>query len=99
MRLASLALFAAVSLLVPTRAALSQSSGRIAALPTAASSFVETDLVSDLPDRARFRDTDLVNPWGIVPGGRGTFWVSDNGADVSTLYNPDGTKVGLTVHI
>src|SRR5262249_45024552 len=47
-------------------------------------------------------DANLVNPWGVgeSPGTTGSpFWVSDNGAGVSTLYVTNGTKVGLTVSI
>lgn len=65
----------------------------------AQSAFLETDLVSDIAGRAAFTDPHLVNPWGLVPGGPGTFWVADNGTGVSTLYQPDGTIVNLVVSI
>lgn len=35
-------------------------------------------------------DINLVNPWGISHTATSPFWVSDNGADVSTLYNSIG---------
>jgi uncharacterized protein (TIGR03118 family) len=44
-------------------------------------------------------DPQLVNPWGIASSGGSPFWVSDNGAGVSTLYNSSGTKQGLVVTI
>lgn len=59
--------------------------------------YQETDLVSNIPGRAAVTDLHLVNPWGLVSGPvsptrpAGTpFWVSDNGANVSTLYNGAG---------
>src|SRR5258707_3856330 len=52
---------------------------------------LQTNLVSDLPGVAQFQDPNLVNPWGIseAPGGNpgSAFWVSDNNAGVTTLYN------------
>ena len=78
----------------------------------AAAGYTETDLVtnkSPLTDAngivhtpTKPVDPNLVNPWGVgeSPGTTGSpFWVSDNGAGVSTLYLTDGTKVGLTVSI
>ncbi|MFL6595112.1 MAG: TIGR03118 family protein, partial [Chthoniobacterales bacterium] len=40
-------------------------------------------------------DTNLVNPWGMSHGPNTPLWVSDNGADVSTLYQgaTSGTPV------
>jgi uncharacterized protein (TIGR03118 family) len=48
---------------------------------------LQTNLVSDLPGVAQFQDPNLVNPWGISESGTRVFWVSDNNAGVSTLYN------------
>jgi uncharacterized protein (TIGR03118 family) len=48
---------------------------------------LQTNLVSDLPGVAQFQDPNLVNPWGLTESGNGVFWVSDNNAGVSTLYN------------
>jgi uncharacterized protein (TIGR03118 family) len=44
-------------------------------------------------------DPDLKNPWGIARGTNTPWWVSDNMAGVSTLYNGSGGKVALTVTI
>ena len=44
-------------------------------------------------------DTSLINPWGISHSATSPFWVSDNGAGVSTLYNSTGVKQGLVVSI
>src|SRR5256885_2079623 len=52
---------------------------------------LQTNLVSDLPGVAVVQDPNLVNPWGIAENSNSPFWVSDNGASVSTLYNVPGT--------
>src|ERR1700750_1241930 len=65
----------------------------------AAAGYTETDLVtnrSPLKDAngivhipVKPVDANLINPWGVgeSPGATGSpFWISDNGAGVSTLY-------------
>ena len=61
--------------------------------------YVQTNLVSDIPGLANFTDPNLVNPWGLVSGPKGPFWVSDNGGGVSTLYNGQGQLQPLVVSI
>jgi len=67
----------------------------------------QTNLISDQVGKAALVDPSLINPWGMSFG-TGTMatpvWVSDNGADVATLYRgattpPSLTKVPLTVAI
>src|SRR5438093_5873771 len=41
----------------------------------------------------------LVNAWGLVAGPGTPWWVSDNGADFSTLYNATGVKRNLNVSV
>src|SRR6266478_127512 len=53
--------------------------------------YQQTNLVSDLPNIAKFQDPNLLNPWGLSHSPTSPWWVSDNGAGVSTLYNGDGT--------
>lgn len=55
-----------------------------------AGGYVQTNLVSNGAVPAAHTDANLVNPWGIsfIPGAS-PFWVSDNNAGVTTLY--DGT--------
>ena len=65
----------------------------------AANSFLQTNLVSNIPGLAKFTDPDLVNPWGISHSPTSPFWVSDNGTGLSTLYNGAGVKQGLVVTI
>jgi len=48
---------------------------------------------------AQFFDPNLVNPWGIAESGTSPFWIADNGAGVSTLYNTAGTPQSLIVSI
>jgi uncharacterized protein (TIGR03118 family) len=69
-----------------------------------ATTFRQENLVSDQPGVAALTDPNLVNPWGISHGPNTPIWVSDNGADVSTLYRTDvpGSRVSqvpLVVHI
>jgi polyisoprenoid-binding protein YceI len=42
-------------------------------------------------------DPDLLNPWGVVFFPGGPFWISDNGARASTLYDGTGNRIPLTV--
>jgi uncharacterized protein (TIGR03118 family) len=46
----------------------------------------QTNLVADRPGHAAITDPNLVNPWGMSRGANTPVWVSDNGADVATLY-------------
>jgi uncharacterized protein (TIGR03118 family) len=61
--------------------------------------YVVTNLVSDnaaVP--AASHDANLVNGWGLTASSSSPWWVSDNGTNVSTLYNGNtGAKVPLTV--
>jgi uncharacterized protein (TIGR03118 family) len=62
-------------------------------------SFAQQNLVSDIPGMAAITDTNLVNPWGIAFGPSTFFWISDNHAGVSTLYNSTGAVQSLVVTI
>jgi uncharacterized protein (TIGR03118 family) len=63
----------------------------VGALPAsagaAAGGYVQENLVSDQPGVAKLTDPQLVNAWGMSRGPNTPVWVSDNGADVTTLYN------------
>jgi uncharacterized protein (TIGR03118 family) len=67
-----------------------------AAKPTG---FTVNPLVSDQPGVAPVTDPDLVNAWGLTSSPTSPWWVSDNGTNLSTLYNGAGTKQGLVVHV
>lgn len=58
-----------------------------AALPSPVSAYRQVNLVSDVPGRAQVTDRHLVNAWGASHLGPSPLWVSDNGADVTTLYS------------
>jgi uncharacterized protein (TIGR03118 family) len=92
--------------------------GALVALPASAqadhglgtSAFVhQTNLVSNQPGVAAVTDPNLVNGWGLASSSASPIWVSDNGADVSTLYNgktgapiqvgPPGQQMQLVVTI
>jgi uncharacterized protein (TIGR03118 family) len=60
-------------------------------------SYTQTDLVtSGKPLKGKGRDKNLLNPWGLVQGPT-PFWVSDNNAGVSTLYDGNGKPFTITV--
>jgi uncharacterized protein (TIGR03118 family) len=74
--------------------------------------FIETDLVlnkSPLKDgngvvhpikpNTGFVDPNLVNPWGLAASSTSPFWVSNNNAGVSTLYDNAGVARSLVVSI
>jgi uncharacterized protein (TIGR03118 family) len=61
--------------------------------------YVQTNLVSDGAAKAKTTDSNLKNPWGLtfLPGT--PFWVADNNAFVSTLYDGTGKPISLVVNI
>jgi uncharacterized protein (TIGR03118 family) len=52
--------------------------------------YLQHNLVSDVPDLADFTDPNLANPWGITDDANGLFWVADNRAGLSTVYDSNG---------
>jgi uncharacterized protein (TIGR03118 family) len=79
----------------------------MAALPARAGhqNYVQTNLVSDGAVSAVTIDPDLKNPWGITfrPAAGMTagspFWISDNNAGVSTLYDGNGTPIAALPNV
>lgn len=73
----------------------------------AAQPVVETNLVTDnqafLASQgftpAATEDQSLINPWGLSFGPTSPFWISNQGAGNTTLYNGLGAKQPLTVTI
>lgn len=61
--------------------------------------YTQTNLVSNTSGVAPVTDPQLINPWGLSRGSGTDWWVSDNLAGVSTLYNGAGTKNSLVVTI
>src|SRR5579863_7574208 len=71
---------------------------------TMAQAYQQTNLVSDIQGLAQnppngSADTQLLNPWGLVSSSTSPWWISDNNAGLSTLYNGQGVKQGLVVNI
>ena len=56
-----------------------------------AATYIQTDLVSDIPGLAAITDPNLTNPWGVshLPGS--PFWVSDQAQNLATLYSVTGS--------
>jgi len=74
----------------------------LATVPVSAASisgYVQTNLVSDIPGLAAHTDANLTNPWGIAASATSPFWISDNGAGLTTLYDNTGTPQSLVVTI
>lgn len=57
---------------------------------THAGSYLQKNLVSDIPGLAAFTDPNLVNSWGVGFSPTGPFWVADNGTGFSTVYYANG---------
>ena len=55
----------------------------------------QINLVSDISGIAQVQDTNLVNAWGISFHPTFPFWVSDNGAGVTTLYSVTNDASGV----
>ncbi len=52
--------------------------------------YTQTNLVTSMKSlKAKIHDPNLSNPWGLVQGPT-PFWISDNNAGVSTLYDGNG---------
>jgi uncharacterized protein (TIGR03118 family) len=65
---------------------------------TSSTFYTQTNLVSSMKSlRAKLHDKNLINPWGLVQGPT-PFWVSDNNAGVSTLYDGTGKIVKTPVN-
>jgi uncharacterized protein (TIGR03118 family) len=71
--------------------------------PAGATTYLQTDLVSDLSALdAEVTDPNLKNPWGLSFQPGGAVWVSDQGTQNATIYGVSGstvTKESLTVAV
>jgi uncharacterized protein (TIGR03118 family) len=61
--------------------------------------YQQTNLVSNLQGKAAHTDPNLVNPWGISYAPTSPFWISDNAAGLSTLYDGQGNIQSLVVTV
>jgi hypothetical protein len=63
-------------------------------LTSFAQQYQEINQVSNVGGQgAKFIDPHLINPWGIARSSTGAWWVADEDAHVSTLYNGEGVAV------
>jgi uncharacterized protein (TIGR03118 family) len=92
--LAALVALSALIALTGTARSASADGGGIAAR-----SYVQSNLVSDIPGLAAHTDPNLKNPWGTSVGPGSPIWVSDNHAGVTTLYDGAGNAQSLVVAI
>src|SRR2546430_7240979 len=63
------------------------------------SAYEVTPLVSSNGVPNTVVDPNLLNAWGLDAGPATPWWVADNHADLSTLYNAAGAKLGLEVMV
>jgi uncharacterized protein (TIGR03118 family) len=68
------------------------------ALPSAAQ-YKVTRLVSNQAGKALHQDPSLVNAWGIAYSPTGPFWIANEGAGLSTVYNGAGIKQSTVVAV
>ena len=52
-----------------------------------AQAYRQTNLVSDIQGLAPCPNPRLLNPWGLISSSTSPWWIADNNAGVSTLYN------------
>ena len=76
----------------------------LAGLPAAATAasdnvYTVTNLVSDVSGVAANTDSNLVNAWGLTSTAGSPWWVSDNGADASTIYRANGMTARPSVPV
>ncbi|HLH32845.1 MAG TPA: TIGR03118 family protein, partial [Terriglobia bacterium] len=62
-----------------------------------ATTYVQTNLVSDIPGLAQSTDLNLKNPWGVSFSATGPFWAADAGSNLSTLYSGSGSTVNTAI--
>jgi len=64
-----------------------------------ASTYDQTNLVSDVPGLANSTDPNLINPWGLSFSATSPFWVANQGSGTSTLYDGAGNINSTVVSI
>ena len=62
-----------------------------------ATSFTQTNLVSDISGLALNTDPNMKDPWGMSFSNTSPIWVSDRATGVATLYSGTGTIESLVV--
>jgi uncharacterized protein (TIGR03118 family) len=64
-----------------------------------ADTFIQTNLVSDIPGLATITDLNLKNPWGVSETGMSPFWSSNQATNTATLYTVTGSTNVSKVNI
>jgi uncharacterized protein (TIGR03118 family) len=62
-----------------------------------ATTYVQTNLVSNIPGLAQSTDPNLKNPWGLSFTATSPFWASNAASNTSTLYQGTGSTVNARV--
>jgi len=68
-------------------------------VPSLPTTYLQHNLVSDLPGLADHVDPNLVNPWGIAFGPTTPFWIADHRTGVSSIYDGNGVQTRAAVAI
>jgi uncharacterized protein (TIGR03118 family) len=73
------------------RSAIAMSALCVGAKLAEAATFIQTDLVSDIPGLAAITDPNLTNTWGVshLPGS--PFWISNQANGTASLYTVTGS--------
>jgi uncharacterized protein (TIGR03118 family) len=64
-----------------------------------AETYLQTNLVSDIPGMASHTDPNLKDPWGVSFSPTSPYWISDRATGVTTLYNGFGVINPLVVTV
>jgi uncharacterized protein (TIGR03118 family) len=95
----SVAVISFLGILIGSLAACGGSSSSDPSSSTTLGPFSSTTLVSNGSVAAAHTDPNLQNGWGITFNPTGTFWVSDNTVQKSSLYDGNGVVQSLVVTI
>jgi len=68
-------------------------------VPSLPTTYLQHNLVSDLPGIADHTDPNLINPWGIAFGPTTPFWIADNHTSASSIYDGNGVQARAPVAI
>src|SRR5262249_14383127 len=64
-----------------------------------ATTFTQTNLVSDDPGMAKTTDPNLVNPWGLALGTNSGLWVAENRTGLAESFDGTGQPIQSAVTI
>lgn len=68
-------------------------------VPSLPTTYLQHNLVSDLPALADRVDPNLINPWGIAFGPTTPFWIADNHTSAGSIYDGNGVQARTPVAI